>query len=357
MSRMLELVRQQQVPEPVLRSLATGTMPLARVEQLEILVELTHDPRVGITAAQTLAGWSSDELRTLAADPLTPRAILNYFIEPRHRRPDIMLPLLSNPALSEGTIAVVAETARRELLEAMLVNERAVRSPEIMVGMAANPELQPAELEVLKERLQQMGQELAATGSVFDYDLVAFMMDHAAELAADREKALDLTDMTAEEKAALAAAGTAAPDAAPAADEKISTIQKLAAMSVGKRVQQAFKGNREERMVLIRDGARIVALAVLESPKVTDAEVESFAAMKNVAEDVLRGIARKRKFMKNYSVVRALVNNPRTPLDLGLQLLAHMTTTDLRLISVNKNIGDTVRKVAVKLFRDKTGNR
>src|SRR5947209_3972606 len=99
MSRMLELIRQQQVPEPVLRSLAAGTMPLARVEQLEILVELTHDPRVGITAAQTLAAWSSDELRALAADPLTPRAVLDYFLEPSHRRPDIMLPLLSNPGV------------------------------------------------------------------------------------------------------------------------------------------------------------------------------------------------------------------------------------------------------------------
>jgi hypothetical protein len=350
MSRMLELVRQQQVPEPVLRSLAAGTMPLARVEQLEILVELTRDPRVGATAAQTLAGWSSDELRNVAADPQTPRAVLDYFLEPSHRRPDVMLPLISNPSVTDSAIAAVAETATRDQLQAMLGSERVLQSSTILIVLAGNTELQPAEREMVKQRLTQMGQELEAGGSASDPELAAYLLEHGADLAANQDKALELHDVTDEEKAV--AAGKAPP-----ADEKQSVIQKLAAMSVGKRVQQAFKGNREERMVLIRDGARIVALAVLESPKVTDAEVESFAAMKNVAEDVLRGIARKRKFMKNYSVIRALINNPRTPLDLGLQLLPHMTSNDLRLISVNKNVGDTLRKVATKFFRDKTGNK
>jgi len=351
MSRMLDLVRQRQVPEPVLRSLASGTMPLARIEQLEILVELTRDARVGIIAAQTLAGWPSDELRTLAADPHIPPAVLGYFLEPLHRRSDILLALLSNPAVTDATRAAVAQTAQRELLAALLVDERALKSPEVIVALAGNPELQPAELESLKERLKQMSQERAASGDGFDFDLAAFMLEHAADVAANRDAKLELTDVTDEEKAAVAGTAT------PAEDEKMSIIQKLAAMTVGQRVQQAFKGNREERMVLIRDGARIVSLAVLESPKITDTEVESFAAMKNVAEDVLRGIARKRKFMKNYSVIRALVNNPRTPLDLGLQLLAHMTSNDLRMLMVNKNVSDTLRKVATKQFREKTGNR
>ena len=46
----------------------------------------------------------------------------------------------------------------------------------------------------------------------------------------------------------------------------------------------ALKGTREERAILIRDPNRIVATAVLGSPKVTDGEIESFAAMKNVSD-------------------------------------------------------------------------
>jgi hypothetical protein len=79
--------------------------------------------------------------------------------------------------------------------------------------------------------------------------------------------------------------------------------------------------------------------------------------MKNVQEDVLRSIARNRRFMKHYAVVRALVNNPRTPLDISIGLLGHLTNLDLQHLSRNKNVSDTVRKLAAKLFRTKSSGR
>ncbi len=95
-------------------------------------------------------------------------------------------------------------------------------------------------------------------------------------------------------------------------------MQKIAKLDIKGRIQLAMKGSKEERSLLIRDGTKIVALAVLESPKVSDGEVERFATQKNVLEAVLRGIPMKRRFAKNYAVVRNLVFNPRTPLDLSL---------------------------------------
>src|SRR5205085_6658548 len=123
-------------------------------------------------------------LREIAADANTPRTVLNYFLEPRHRRMDLMMPLIANKGVSDATLAVVAETARRELLEAMLINERVLNAPDVLVGLAANSELLPEELQSLKDRLKVMGEQLADTGAVFDYDVAAFMMEHAAELAA-----------------------------------------------------------------------------------------------------------------------------------------------------------------------------
>ena len=114
-----------------------------------------------------------------------------------------------------------------------------------------------------------------------------------------------------------------------------------------------MKGSREERFILIRDGARVVALAVLESPKLTESEIEFFAALRNVHEVVLRTIAMKRKFVKMYGVVKALVNNPRTPLDVTLPLLNHLLLNDVRSLSTNKNVPDTIRKLAVKLYNQK----
>src|SRR5690242_21855057 len=104
-----------------------------------------------------------------------------------------------------------------------------------------------------------------------------------------------------------------------------------------------MKGNKEERSILVRDGTKLVALAVLESPKITDGEVERFASQKNVLEAVLRQIPMKRRFAKLYPVVRNLVFNPRSPLDMSLGLMKHLLIQDLKNLSGNKD-----RKSVVK---------
>ena len=114
-----------------------------------------------------------------------------------------------------------------------------------------------------------------------------------------------------------------------------------------------MKGTKEERSILIRDGTKLVAIAVLESPKVTDGEVEKFATQKNVLEAVLRAIAMKRRFAKNYAIVRNLVFNPRTPLDVALGLMKNLLTADLKHLSANKEVSETVRKLALRMFKQK----
>ena len=52
-------------------------------------------------------------------------------------------------------------------------------------------------------------------------------------------------------------------------------------------------------LVFADDVSPALALAVLESPKVGDAEVERFASQKNVLEAVLRGIPMKRRFARS----------------------------------------------------------
>jgi len=142
-----------------------------------------------------------------------------------------------------------------------------------------------------------------------------------------------------------------------AARERVSAFQKIARLGVSERIQLAIKGSKEERFILVRDGSKLVSQAVLQSPKVGDAEIETFASMKNVQEGVLREIARNHKFIKNYSVIRALVNNPRSPLDLSLGLVNHLMINDLKHLSTNKNIADTLRKLAMKRCKEKTDKK
>jgi hypothetical protein len=135
--------------------------------------------------------------------------------------------------------------------------------------------------------------------------------------------------------------------------KRVNTVQKINALDVKGRIQLALKGSKEERSILIRDGTKVVALAVLEAPKLSDGEVEKFASQKNVLEAVLRQIPLKRRFMKNYIVVRNLVANPRTPLDLGLGLMKNLLTADLKNLSANKEVSETIRKLAMKMYKQK----
>jgi hypothetical protein len=72
-----------------------------------------------------------------------------------------------------------------------------------------------------------------------------------------------------------------------------------------------------------------------------------------VLESVLRAIPLKRRFAKNYNIMRNLVYNPRTPLDLSLGLVKNLLIHDLKNLSGNKDVSDTIRKVALRMYRQK----
>ena len=114
-----------------------------------------------------------------------------------------------------------------------------------------------------------------------------------------------------------------------------------------------MRGSKEDRSILIRDSTKLVALAVLDSPKVSEAEVEGYALQKNVLESVLRAIPMKRRFAKNYNIMRNLVFNPRTPLDLSLGLMKNLLVHDLKNLSGNKEVSDTIRKLALRMYKQK----
>jgi hypothetical protein len=142
--------------------------------------------------------------------------------------------------------------------------------------------------------------------------------------------------------------GTAAT--AEAADDEPETEDAdpivLANLPVASRLKLAMKGTREQRAQLIRDSNRIVATAVLSSPKLTEAEVEAFCKMGNVSEDVLRIIATNRAWVKNYGVVLGLVKNAKTPPALSMQMLNRLTEKDVKMLSVDRNVPEAVRLAA-----------
>ena len=184
--------------------------------------------------------------------------------------------------------------------------------------------------------------------------LVAALVQ-SPSLTADQRQQLEelLADKPAPESAlAQAVAQIDAP-----AEQRVTLLQRLAGLRVVERVQLALKGNREERMALIRDPCKVVQRAVLQSARITDREVETFSSMASLTDEVLRLIATSRNFRRNYSVVINLMNNPKTPLDITLRMLSSITAPDLKKLAANRNISDTLRSAANRLQVQRTQKR
>ena len=130
--------------------------------------------------------------------------------------------------------------------------------------------------------------------------------------------------------------------------ETKSLIQKIGRMTVVEKIKAALTGNMETRALLIRDSNKIISRAVLQSPKISETEAEGYAAAKNVSDEVLRLIAGARRFRKSYTVIRALVNNPRAPIDVTIPLMVRINDKDLKGLSLNRNVPEVIRSLAIK---------
>lgn len=357
MPRMLDLIRQSAVPANVVRNASRGALTLPPAELIEILVYLADHPYFGEQAKLTLAGFDEGASIEAARDPQTPKEVLDYLSAPANLRPALLPALLENPQIPGSRIVELCDAASKTTADMLLAHERVRALPPALSALAKNHRIsteQVAAAEELLKGCESSGESEAAVAQ--------FLAEHANEIAAEQGKPFTLMGGSDIEQHALTAAAEQSHELVGFSKraetyERPSIIQKIARMTVGERVQLAMKGNRDERFILIRDGARIVANAVLESPKVTDAEVDAFAAMKNVGDNVLRILGTKRKFLKRYTVMRVLVNNPKTPVDISLALLSHITTNDLKNLMKNKDIADTISKIARKMYRDRTMSR
>lgn len=130
--------------------------------------------------------------------------------------------------------------------------------------------------------------------------------------------------------------------------KQASFQERLASMTVPEKMKCAMKGTREMRAILIRDPNRLVSAAVLSCPKVNAAEVEAFAKMGNVSEDILRTIAMSRAWTKSYTVVLSLVKNSKTPVAISLNLMQRLMESDVKKISTDRNVPEALRLGARK---------
>jgi hypothetical protein len=387
MPRMLDLIRTSQVPSNLMQSAARGSLAVPADEMVEILVYLAVNHKLfGEQSRLTLAGWDEKSSREVAANPNTSGDVLGYLASSKNLRISLLPQLAENPSVSEESLDALAVSGSRPVVEALFTSARVMNSPRLLQALQSNPSLRPNELAEIGKKLAAMettseselgADEADASDEVIAGTVTKYLEENAAELAAEKDKPFqpigmsldeiageaegeaspaavaDATTAAAEKEVADASAAKAKKAAAAKESRRDSVLQKIAKLDIRGRITLAMRGTKEDRSILIRDSTKLVAIAVLDSPKVSDGEVEKFALQKNVLEAVLRAIPMRRRFAKNYNITRNLVQNPRTPLDLSLGLMKNLLVHDLKNLSGNKEVSDTIRKVALRMFKQK----
>jgi hypothetical protein len=344
----VDLIRSGKVPDVVRRNGATGNLPLPMEAKIEVLVFLACAPERDLSqkALETLHGWDRGEIRRVMASPQTSSEVLRFGAEQlapgREELQDILLWNPSLPAESrvglQRTIEVnplQAEAAAEPLIEPHPELSRPPSLPEIPKESTAVPDSESSP--------ETEPQPVTETVPITD--------DESVEILAKLVAGAQIEDV-------LGNAVEAPPEVTMRDDELTSKdretlIVKIGRMTVVEKIKAALTGNMETRALLVRDSNKIISRAVLQSPKISETEAEGYAAAKNVSEEVLRLIASNRKYKKAYNVIRALVNNPRAPIDVTMPLMIRMNERDLKGLTLNRNVPEVIRTLAIKMIKQR----
>jgi hypothetical protein len=294
-------------------AVCTGGAQLTPVDRAEVLAVLAADPDAAVASHAEEAALTQpvesfvEALKRATATP----ALFAYASRKLADKPGVADAMVGNKTCSAENLVNLAPTLSTASLKTLLDDfDRLTDSSALAAALLKNPTLTQVQKSLLREVMNE-----ATLG-----------------------------------EAALA---EAAADAEPDTSKRQTLIQKLATMTVSQRVQFAIKGGSEARRTLIKDTNKVVQRAVLQSPRLTDQEVEAFASMSSLTDEILRLIATNRNFRKNYVVVRNLLSNAKTPLDVSLNILPMLNPVDLKRLTTNKNVPETLRTTAYKLQKQR----
>ena len=226
--------------------------------------------------------------------------------------------------------------------------------PGVADALIKNKNCAAAHLVPLVQHLSALGVQalMDELERVSDSRELAEALEKSSSITLEQKS--QLNELLSDAMPDMEALTEALADAEPDNERRKTLLQQISTMTVSQRVKFAMKGGSEARRTLIRDTNKVVQRAVLQSPRLSDQEVEAFASMTNLTDEILRMIGKNRNFRKNYNVIRNLLNNGKAPLDCSLGLLPMLNPPDLKKLGMNKNIPETLRATAVKLMRQRS---
>jgi hypothetical protein len=308
-------------------------------------------------ATQTLSGLPVDELRPILQDRETPPEVLSWGFTNREEQ-ELREVVLQNTSLPDEAIEALVASLPEGQAELVVINQvRLLRRTSLLVALEKNPHLnkdQRRRLMELRQTFHIDGAQMPAPGAPAPAPVAPAAAPSGTPPGAQAPPEEPVPEEVTFGSEAEAVVRYLTEEERQRAD-RVSAVQRLYRLNTADKVVTALKGNREERAILIRDPNRIVSTAVLGSPRVTESEIESFAAMKNVSDEILRQIGSHKEWTRHYGVVASLVKNPRTPLGISMNMVSRLNPKDIKSLAVDRNVPEAIRKQAQKFVRTAPG--
>jgi len=169
-------------------------------------------------------------------------------------------------------------------------------------------------------------------------------------LTAEEWNLLETTQVTEEDKSKLPQQLLQDPPKEINPQERDHLSRSIMKMTIPQKIRLALLGNKEARNLLIHDPNKIIPLAVMRNPRLSEDEVILYAQLRSIAEEIFWAISKHKTWVKNYHVKLALVSNPKSPLPLAIKLLDHLHDRDLQNISRSKNVSYVLARSAARLL-------
>ena len=326
---------------------ARGALPLPRTDLVRLWVALCgdEDEEIRFNADANLKGLDPDSVCEVLAEEQCTGEVIEFFAPRAARDEKIAEKVAFHKEVPTGALATLAEAGTAAVCELVLTNqERLLSQPGLLDKLSENPALRADQRGRILELLER-----------------AMQVHEAREQGADEEELEPETQEVAKllkvDIGELFAASEIVDgeEFEQAEEPEIrDAYKRILVLNTAQKAILAMRGGREERMILIRDSNRLVCSGVLKNPRITEDDIESFARMRGVNSDVLRGISQNREWLKSYSVIVSLVNNPKTPQGVSTNLVNRLRNNELKLMRQNHDVPELIRRMARRTLETRT---
>jgi len=327
-----------------LRSMAARLLvPASPSDALCLLYLLSFDPDEGVrNQAEASARALPDRIASTALrDDGAPPPVLGWIAERLGDNETFLEMLVLNQATPDEALAGVAARAPQRIAELIAQNQlRLLRCEALLRALLCESKAARSVLDATADFAIRSG---------------IYLEDVPALVEAHRRIHGDVPHRPPEHTAASVLEEfpqeLAREDGEEIGEERRLTLtQRILGMTVSEKIKLATLGNKEARTILLRDTNKLVAVAAVQSPRITESEIVALSNSRTVHEDVLRCIYTNREWLKLYQVKYNLVRNPKTPLPTALRFLPHVRPNDLRDLSKNKNVPHAIQTGARNLL-------